>query len=155
MKYEEALFRFDLANRAHPHGSYVISQALALFKMGQHKEAMAMIVPLCCAESDVAAVALATLSWCLATCPDDEIRNGKRALAEAQRANSLSDNWVSWSSLAAAHAELGQFEEAVRFAKKAFAAAPTVRTGDMQHRVSVYESGVAYRDTGMVFDGLP
>jgi tetratricopeptide (TPR) repeat protein len=58
-------------------------------------------------------------AWLLATCPDDPIRNGAEALKFAQKALSLQDHWKAHDTLAAAYAELGQFEESLRELKVA------------------------------------
>ncbi len=63
-----------------------------------------------------------SLARLLATCPDEKFRDGKRALEAAQKAVALSA-WQSGSlldTLAAAHAEVGQFDEAVKLLEKAF-----------------------------------
>lgn len=55
------------------------------------------------------------LSRLLATCPDDAIRNGPKALEYAEHAASLRqfETAVSLKTLAWAHAECGQFEKAI------------------------------------------
>lgn len=64
---------------------------------------------------------LNTLAWFLATCADETLRDGARAIALAQEACQLS----SWKyppyldTLAAAYAENGRFEEAVAFQQRA------------------------------------
>jgi len=61
------------------------------------------------------------LAWMLATCPDAAQRDGKRALEHAKRANELTGRKeeAQLSTLAAAYAELGQFDEAVKWMTKA------------------------------------
>jgi tetratricopeptide (TPR) repeat protein len=59
------------------------------------------------------AAAHSAKAWVLATCPDGEHRNGAQALAAAKKALSLHDHWRGHDSLAAAYAELGQFDESV------------------------------------------
>jgi serine/threonine-protein kinase len=56
----------------------------------------------------------------LATAPFDDLRDGKRALSEAVRACELAEyqKWLPLCSLAAAHAELGQFDEASKWIQK-------------------------------------
>jgi serine/threonine protein kinase/Flp pilus assembly protein TadD len=62
------------------------------------------------------------LAFLLATCPDDKIRDGKRAIEMATKVCELTDDWnTHWKlmGLAAAYAEAGQFDEAVRYQEKA------------------------------------
>ena len=58
---------------------------------------------------------LSSVAWVLATCPDDAVRNGSRALELAKRANQLTDGKqpMILRTLAVALAENGQFEEAL------------------------------------------
>ncbi len=56
----------------------------------------------------------------LASCPDAKYRDGKRALELAKNAQQLErNNSLALQALAAAHAELGQFAEAVRWQEQA------------------------------------
>ena len=60
-------------------------------------------------------------AWFLATCPDGQFRNGTKAMEKAKAACESGD-WKVWyhvETVAAAAAELGQFDEAVKYAKKA------------------------------------
>ena len=66
------------------------------------------------------------LAWLLATCPELKFRDGKRAITLAKKACGLSHQASDpvftikyWEALAAAYAEDGQFDEAVRSQKKA------------------------------------
>jgi hypothetical protein len=60
-------------------------------------------------------------AWILATCPDPKVRDGKLAVAEAKRAYELTkgNSWQVLSTLAAAHAEAGDFASAVRWEQRA------------------------------------
>jgi tetratricopeptide (TPR) repeat protein len=54
------------------------------------------------------------IAWILATCPNPAIRNGKEAVAYAERACAIQKSADLIETLAAAHAETGNFEEAIR-----------------------------------------
>jgi tetratricopeptide (TPR) repeat protein len=64
---------------------------------------------------------LNNFSWVLATSPHDELRNGTRALELAEKACEVTDYEEPHilSTLAAAHAELGDFEKAREWSAKA------------------------------------
>jgi len=59
-------------------------------------------------------VTLHRFAWLLATCPADSVRNGPEALSLAQRACRLTDrnDPLALDALAAAYAELGQYQQA-------------------------------------------
>ncbi len=58
------------------------------------------------------------LAWILATCEDQKFRDGKRALIVARKAVDLKPSSINCSTLAAAYAENGIFEEAINIMKK-------------------------------------
>jgi tetratricopeptide (TPR) repeat protein len=71
--------------------------------------------------------ALNDLAWMLATDPDPQIRDGARAVELAQRAIRLTESRSPqfFGILAAAYAETGRFDDAVKTAEKAEAMAAT------------------------------
>lgn len=73
--------------------------------------------------AEVQASLFNNLSWVLATTPEDELRNGSRALELGLKACELTDYKQAHilSTLAAAYAETGDFDKAVEFSEKAVA----------------------------------
>lgn len=87
-----------------------------------------------------------TLAWMLATSPDPSVRNGEKAVAMAQRALKLRDDWKVRDTLAAAYAEAGKFEDAQREEQKAIdtgKASPQDAAG-RRARLELYRKGVAF-----------
>ena len=90
------------------------------------------------------------LAWVLATCPNDKVRDGKRAVEYATRACDLS-NWNHFNNLdtlAAAYAECGDFKKAVRWQTKAltFGIEDKEILEQAQQRLKLYEGGNPYRE---------
>ncbi len=86
-------------------------------------------------------------AWFRATCPEAKYRNGKQAVLLATKACQSSD-WRSGpgiTPLAAAYAELGNFDEAVRWQKKALELSPPSSRKKMADRLALYESHKPYR----------
>jgi tetratricopeptide (TPR) repeat protein len=95
--------------------------------------------------------ALNGLAWSLATCPKDSVRNGKKAVELATKACDLSEWKIAnnLDTLAAAHAECGDFKEAVKWQKKAI----ELGLGDNKEtaerpkkRLQLYEDGKPCRN---------
>jgi serine/threonine protein kinase len=92
---------------------------------------------------------LNNLAWVLATGPD-EIRDGKQAIALATRACELTA-WkqpVFLDTLAAAYAEVGKFDQAVEFQKKAlaFPAFEKLYGSSVRKRLALYIQKKPYRE---------
>lgn len=88
------------------------------------------------------------LAWLRATCPDEKYRDAKAAVEAATKACELSDwkhpDWLD--SLAAAYAEAGQFDEAVKTQTLAIDQAPEAQKADMQARLELYRENKPFRD---------
>jgi tetratricopeptide (TPR) repeat protein len=80
-----------------------------------------------------------------AGCPDDKIRDGDKALEAAKKAHALAKGPAEMAALAAAHAELGQFDKAVEWQEKAVAAAPEGGKGPYRERLKKYQDHKPYR----------
>ena len=88
------------------------------------------------------------LAWLLATCPDDDFRDGPRALVHAKQACELTGfgTWYCAGTLAAAYAELGDFEEARTWARETVQQAPDDEREACKQRLKLYREGKPYRD---------
>jgi tetratricopeptide (TPR) repeat protein len=90
------------------------------------------------------------LAWLLATCSDANIRNGHEAVELATKACELShwSNPFYISTLAAAEAEAGLFDAAVKHQQQAIdlARAAKVDVKDWESRLSLYQQHKPYRE---------
>ena len=86
-------------------------------------------------------------AWLRATSPQAEVRNGSLAVQQATRACEMAKwkNPYSIDTLAAAHAEAGDFKRAVELQKRAISLAPLADRSDMQRRLRLFEQGSPYR----------
>jgi tetratricopeptide (TPR) repeat protein len=80
-----------------------------------------------------------------AGCPDEKIRDGEKALEAAKKAHALAQGPAEMAALAAAHAELGQFDLAVEWQEKAVAAAPAGAKEPYRERLKLYQDRKPYR----------
>lgn len=151
--YAKAVADYNEALRLNPNADMV------RYRRGQSYNALAEYAK---AESDFrAALArdpqypnlLAAYAWQLAACPDAKFRDGKQAAELARRANQSSGFTVPdyLEGLAAARAENGEFDEAVKWQKKALeqtsfdSPAPRETRQAMERRLKLYEAGKPYR----------
>ena len=92
------------------------------------------------------------LAWVFATCPQDSIRDGPRAIELAEKALRVSGGKIPmiFRVLAAAYAENGRFDEAIETAQRGADLANsqenlTLAT-DLQNNIALYQSGKPFRD---------
>jgi tetratricopeptide (TPR) repeat protein len=94
-----------------------------------------------------------TLGWILATAPEDNLRNGPEALEIAQRAfrAGAGRNFLTYRILAAAYAENGQFDAALKTAQegaqRAEAQGQTAIARLLQLDLSLYQISIPLRDS--------
>jgi len=88
------------------------------------------------------------LAWLLATCPDSRYRDGAKAVQVAEEACELTDyrdaDSLCW--LAAAHAEKGNFDEAVTWQLKALDLASADENAGMHMCLELYKDGKPYHE---------
>jgi tetratricopeptide (TPR) repeat protein len=87
-------------------------------------------------------------AWILATCADERQRDGREALKTAQKALTIQDHWRVHDALAAAYAELGQFDDSVRelrLAESGLDSRSDAYRASLEARLALYQAGQAYR----------
>jgi Flp pilus assembly protein TadD len=95
------------------------------------------------------------LALILATHPDAQVRNGAEAVALAERACALTQSQVPvyLSTLAAAYAEAGRFNDAVRTAEQASALAEALGQTNLARRnaelLQLYRAGKPFHDQSL------
>jgi tetratricopeptide (TPR) repeat protein len=147
-EYDKALADFDEAIRLEPKEARIYaSRAWAWNKKGQFEKAVAddnEAIRLDPTNSDV----FNTLAWLYATCPEASLRNGQRAVEAATKACELSE-WKKENcldTLAAAYAEAGDFDSAVKWETKALDGVPEQKRAAYQSRLNLYKDRQPWRD---------
>ena len=88
------------------------------------------------------------LTWLLATSPHAEVRDGRHAVEFGEKSAALTqrNNWLILNNLAAAHAEAGDFPQAIAVQKEAIALLPSPKAkAEATARLRLYESNQPYR----------
>jgi tetratricopeptide (TPR) repeat protein len=121
-----------------------------LMRGGRHADALARLREAGLLLPDSALLA-GMLSWELSTAPEASLRDGRAALEIAEGLQSRIPGPQALDILAAARAELGDFDAAIAAAEEALAAAEAaganVAAGEISARIEGYRAGRAYRQT--------
>ena len=88
------------------------------------------------------------VAWLLSTCPQDEIRDGRRALVMAEELTATEASAEHLDTLAAAYAETGRFQDAIRTQAEAIAKIErgTPDFDDYVNRLETYKAGKPWRE---------
>lgn len=128
-EYDKALENYNKAVQLDPSGQNYYLRGDFWVNIGEYEKAIAdyrQAVQLKPRLPYYHAVLAKLLVWC----PDAGLRNGKEAFEHAKLACSLSSwkEYNSLESLAAAYADVGQFDKALKYQEKAFANAINANT---------------------------
>lgn len=87
-------------------------------------------------------------AWLLATCPDDAVRDGALAVDHGTKACDLTawKNFAYVDTVAAAYAESGDFEAAVKWQEEAIDLGGGAYSQDFRRRLRLFKAGKPYRE---------
>ena len=132
------------------HPLFIRAKANLMISTGQHSSAAELFEKIL-KKSPNDELILNNYSWLLSTSPMDSLRNGKRALELAEKACMISRYKKSYilSTLAAAYAELGDFDKAVEWSEKCVKLAEKEeadRIDDLKKELEAYKNKQPYRE---------
>ena len=143
----ETLFEDDQENI-----DYLRIKGDLLISLNRHSEAVKTYEAVLQVEPENEVV-INNLSWLLSTSPIDMLRDGKRALELAEKACELTDYKKAYilSTLAAAYAELGDFDKALEWSQKCIEIAENdphdkERLDDLKKELESYQKNQPYRE---------
>jgi tetratricopeptide (TPR) repeat protein len=103
--------------------------------------------------------AASNLAWVFATCPDDSIRDGRRAVELAEKALRISGGKIPmiFRVLAAAYAEDRRFSQAIESAQRgadlAKSQGNSALAAELQSNIALYQTGTPLRDPSLAAGG--
>ncbi len=146
-RFEDAIKQYQIALELRP--SLVQAHynlGICYLKTGRDKEAI-FEYELLIKKDPLHQIALHKLAWILATSPDETIRNGDRAVRLALRAMKLSEkqDQGGLESMAAAHAEVGDFAQAIEFQEEAVFLVEDSESTNSRARLRLYKKRKPFR----------
>ncbi|MCX6922235.1 MAG: tetratricopeptide repeat protein [Verrucomicrobia bacterium] len=151
-KTQEAIKQFRLAIRFQPGAEVHCNLAAALLQQGQPEQAVEEFRESLRLKPDSPAV-LNDLAWILAANASGGVRNGPEAVSLAERACQLTQfkEPMLIGTLAAAYAQAGRFEDAVKTAEKAKDLATATGQKELAERnrqlIELYRTGTPYHES--------
>lgn len=146
--FTKALALFDELLEKTPQAWFVrYGRADAYLSTGKHREALADYNEAVKQQPDDSGM-LNNLAWLLATSPMDEVRNGKRAIELATKACELTEYKAPHilSTLAAAYAESGDFDNARKWSLKAVELCEPELKDNLSKELASYEAKKPWRE---------
>lgn len=147
-RHGKALEQFDKVLLVEPRNVAALrGRADTLLSLGRHAEAIADYEKALEVDPNDSGV-LNNLAWVLATSPDEKIRDGKRALELAVKACELTEYKAAHilSTLAAAYAENGDFENARKWSQKAVELGSESEKEALQKELESYQRNEPVRE---------
>jgi tetratricopeptide (TPR) repeat protein len=146
--YDRALQDYEEVIRLNPDYMWAYNnRAIAWHRKGDYAKAIADFEKAIKMDADEPGPQ-SGLAWLLATCPDLKFRDGKRALALAKQACARSryKSPIYLGTLSAAYADNGQFDEAVKWQRKALEDPGYAReeTAEAEERLKLYAEKKPY-----------
>ena len=91
------------------------------------------------------------LTWIYATCPSEEVRDGDKAVECAEEMLKLKTkrrplNWIQLSVIAAAYAEAGQFEDAIKYVRAAIKKSGKDQLDGLKKKLELYQDGKPFHE---------
>ncbi len=147
-RHGKALEQFDKVLRVEPRNVAALrGRADTLLSLGRHAEAIADYEKALEVDPNDSGV-LNNLAWVLATSPDEKVRNGKRALELATKACEVTEYKAAHilSTLAAAYAEAGDFDNARKWSQKAVELGSEAEKKALQKELESYQRNEPVRE---------
>lgn len=147
-QFREALSDYNRAVQLNP------EDAAILVNRGDAFREQAMYAPAASDFKDAIRInpqlgrAYVSAAWLMVTCPDERYRNTELGLQAAKKAIELDGtrDYRYLDTLAAAHANAGDFTEAQKVASQALDAAPAREKDRLKERIQLYQKSEAYRE---------
>jgi tetratricopeptide (TPR) repeat protein len=148
-KFDEAIADYETAIKFDPASALPYSnRAFALTRKKEYVKAVASYEK-ALEIDDTSVYALNGLAWLLCTCPEEKVRDGKRAVTLAEKVCQLTNhqNGGYVDTLAAAYAEVKDFVRAVEMQEKAINVSdmPIKDMEEAKQRLVLYQSKMPYR----------